>query len=72
MWKYVLIANNELKCFYRWDELSDAIQAYQYTKQFYNDATLNVMKYSETGHTIVLVKCDLEKGNKYVFSSSGQ
>ena len=71
MWKFVLIANNELKCFYRWDELTDAIQAYNYTKLFYSDTTLNVMKYSEEKHTIELVECKLED-YKNVFSSSWQ
>lgn len=72
MWKYVLIANNELKCFYRADELSDAIMAYEYTKKFYHDATLSVMQYSADVHNIILVKCNLDKEKDYVFSSSGQ
>lgn len=71
MWKYVIIANKEIKMFYRFDELGDAIQAYNYTKLFYEDTTLNVMKYSEEKHTIELVECKLED-NKYVFSCSGQ
>ena len=71
MWKYVLIANNELKCFYRWDELTDAIQAYNYTKQFYQDTTLNVMKYSEETHSITLINCGWED-YKGVFGSSRQ
>ena len=71
MWKYVLIANKELKCFYRWDELTDAIQAYNYTKLFYTDTTLNVMKYSEEKHTIELVECKLEDYSN-VFGCSWQ
>ena len=71
MWKYVLIANNELKCFYRWDELTDAIQAFNYTRQFYQDTTLNVMRYSKENHSIILVNCKLED-YKDVFGSSGQ
>ena len=72
MYKYVLIANGEIKQVYKWDELSDAINAYEYTKQFYPDTTLSVMKYSEDTHSIILIKCNIEKGNKDVLSCSWQ
>ena len=72
MWKYALIANNELKYFYRADELSDAILAYEYTKQFYQDTILCVMQYSADVHNIILVKCNLDKEKENVFSSSWQ
>ena len=73
MWKYVLIAHNEIKMFYRSDELSDAIMAYEYTKQFYQDTTLSVMNYSADVHNIILVKCNIDKEkHHHVFSSSGQ
>ena len=71
MWKYILIANNELKYFFRIDELADAIQAYNYMKQFYQDTTLNVAKYSKETHSFELIDCKLED-YKGVFSSSGQ
>ena len=71
MWKYVIIANREIKMFYRFDELGDAVQAYEYTRKFYSDTTLNVMKYSEENHSIELVNCKLEDYNN-VFGCSRQ
>ena len=72
MYKYVLIANGEVKMFYRYDELSDAIQACIYTRKFYHDATLNSMKYSLEKHCIELNEFKIDRGLEDVYSYSGQ
>lgn len=72
MYKYVLIANGEMKMFYRYDELSDAIEAYLYIRKFYHDCTLNIMKYSLEKHCIELVECKIDKERQDVYSHSGQ
>ena len=72
MFAYVLIANGAVKMFYRKDELSDAIEAYLYTRKFYHDCTLNMMKYSLEKRSIELVECKIDKESKDVYSYSGQ
>ena len=72
MFAYVLIANGALKMFYRYDELSEATQAYFYTRKFYPDCTLNMMKYSSEKHSIELVKCKIDEESKDVYSYSWQ
>lgn len=72
MYKYVLIANGEVKMFYRYDEVSDAIEAFLYTRKFYHDATLNIMKYSLEKHCLELTECKFDKERKDVYSYSGQ
>ena len=72
LFAYVLIANGAVKMFYRKDELSDAIEAYLYTRKFYHDCTLNMMKYSLEKHSIELVECKIDKEEKDVYSYSGQ
>lgn len=72
MYKFVLIINGELRMFYRYDELSDAIEAFLYSKKFYKDATLYVMKYSSENNVIELVECNIDKERKDVYSHSRQ
>lgn len=72
MYEYVIIANGQVKMFYRHDELPDAIEDYLYTFRFYHDTTLNRMKYSVDKHSIELVECKIDKEKKDVYSYSGQ